>query len=42
MLHKETKSFFFCLKVDPKLTAYENEARGLVERLKDVSRIIVT
>lgn len=35
MLHKETKSFFFCLKLDPKLTAYEDEARGLVERLKD-------
>lgn len=35
MLHKETKSFFFCLKVDPKLAAYEDEARGLVERLKE-------
>lgn len=35
VLHKETKSFFFRLKRDPKLTAYEDAARGLVERLKD-------
>ncbi|KAG2366121.1 hypothetical protein BDR07DRAFT_1607092 [Suillus spraguei] len=37
VLHKETKSFFSCLKRDPKLTAYENAARGLVERLKDTN-----
>ncbi|KAG1824905.1 uncharacterized protein BJ212DRAFT_1323161 [Suillus subaureus] len=35
VLHKETNSFFFRLKRDPKLTAYEDAARGLVERLKD-------
>ncbi|KAG1881000.1 hypothetical protein F4604DRAFT_1953987 [Suillus subluteus] len=35
VLHKETKSFFSRLKRDPKLTAYEDAARGLVERLKD-------
>lgn len=35
MLHKETRSFFFCFKVDPKLAAYEDEGKGLVERLKE-------
>ncbi|KAG1729458.1 P-loop containing nucleoside triphosphate hydrolase protein [Suillus lakei] len=35
VLHKETKSFFFCSKRDSKLAAYENAARGLVKRLKD-------
>ncbi|KAG2064708.1 hypothetical protein BDR04DRAFT_1178393 [Suillus decipiens] len=33
---KETKSFFSCLTRDPKLTAYEDAARGLVEHLKDI------
>lgn len=42
MLHKETRSFFFCFKVDPKLTAYEDEAKDLVEHLKEVSRIFLT
>lgn len=35
MLHKETRSLFFRLKRDPKLAAYEDAARGLVDRLKD-------
>jgi GTPase SAR1 family protein len=34
VLHKETKSIFFSVKRDPN-TAYEDAARGLVERLKD-------
>ncbi|KAG2070857.1 hypothetical protein BDR04DRAFT_1155090 [Suillus decipiens] len=36
VLQKETKSFFSCLTRDPKLTAYEDAARGLVEHLKDI------